>query len=87
MFRENNGILIKNLKKMVINEYFATRQDEVMELRRKIAKKCCVTDVTVYRWCTGRTVPPPLARKIIAKVLHAPERELFPNIAESHEVD
>lgn len=43
-----------------------------------IAKRCMVSNVTVYRWAQLKAKPNALCRSLISQVLAKPEDELFP---------
>ncbi len=61
---------------MVFNEYINSLPNIKAEKIKAIAENCRVTDLTVWRWITGKTQPDALKKKIIAETLGVSEDEL-----------
>ncbi|HBF06551.1 MAG TPA: transcriptional regulator [Prevotella sp.] len=64
---------------MVFSEYIKSLPSPRTEIVGKIAQRCKVSNVSVYRWIRETAKPSPLCRSIIAEVLNKPEAELFPD--------
>ena len=76
---------------MVLSEYIELKESEqkaemkklmtgMIDYKKLVADACCVNYSTAWRWCKGKTLPPPLARKTISNLFHLPEQELIPTI-------
>lgn len=63
---------------MVFSEYMKSLPAPRNKVINEIARRCKVTNTTVYRWAKGRVVPNSLCRSVIAEFLDIDEDELFP---------
>lgn len=70
----------KNLNNMVFSEYMKSLPTPKNEIVEEIAKKCKVSNGSVYRWCRGQVVPNALCRALVAEYLGMDESELFPGV-------
>lgn len=67
---------------MALKEYYqelgkiSTPQQE---FRKMLARECDVTEMTVYRWLTGKVVPHKLKQEKIAELTGIAVEVLFPN--------
>lgn len=63
---------------MGLKDYYTELKDKPVELQKKLAELCSVTENTAWRWLNGKLTPDPLKRKLISEYLNIPEDELFP---------
>lgn len=84
----NGKQIVPNLDKLPITEYYAKLPAAKRILTRKykqdlldiVADATCRDESSVRRWFLGLTVPPPIARDKISKILDTPVNILFPNL-------
>jgi transcriptional regulator with XRE-family HTH domain len=50
------------------------------EFREKVAESCGVTEMTVFRWISGKIIPEKLTREKLSEITGLSVEELFPNI-------
>lgn len=62
-----------------VSSLSTVKTTEKHEVLKKIATECGVTESTVFRWATGRTVPPILYQQKIAELTNIPVEDLFKN--------
>ncbi len=60
--------------------YVKSLPNERQEVITQLARLCCVTNTTVYRWISGDFIPDALKRKVIAEFLGKTEKDLWPNV-------
>ena len=60
------------------NKYIPER-GERSKLVARLSEATMTTPATVYKWLSGRILPPPLKRRIVADMMGVPVEKLFPN--------
>ncbi|MCL6101010.1 MAG: helix-turn-helix domain-containing protein [Bacteroidetes bacterium] len=73
---------------MNLKEFYTELQNQPTpqkEFREKIANKCGVTEMTVYRWLSGEIIPEKLKREKIAEITGLSVDDLFPNLVNAVE--
>lgn len=66
---------------MALKEYYqdlGKQSSPQQEFRKKVARECGVTELTVYRWLSGEMIPHKLKQEKIAELTGVPVDELFP---------
>ncbi len=69
------------MKKQTFSNYVSSlstvKTTEKHEVMKKIAAECGVSEITVFRWATGRTIPPMLYQQKISELTNIPVDDLF----------
>lgn len=80
----NNNLQLKNMK-ITFTGYAESLTNERIEFVKQLAALTTSTEVTVYRWMSGESVPTKMKREAIAKFLGKTTAELWPSKSDDDE--